>query len=187
MFEVRPLGLEGVVEILPKKHGDQHGFFSETWNRRSLSEFGIDLDFVQDNHTFSEKVGTLRGLHFQTPPQAQDKLVRVMRGAIFDIAVDIRGGSPQFGRWIGLEISAEKWNQIFIPKGFAHGFVTLQPDTEVIYKVTNYYSPRHDRAIRYDDPAFAIEWPHLPMPFELSEKDQAAPFSGDVDTEFTYQ
>ena len=187
MLEIRSLGLDGVYEVTPRRHGDQRGFFSETWRHSSLSELGIDTDFVQDNHSYSAQVGTLRGLHFQTPPAAQHKLVRVTRGAIFDVAVDIRQGSPQFGKWVGLEISAEKWNQILIPVGFAHGFVTLQPDTEVIYKVTNYYSPAHDRVIRYDDPTFAIKWPQLPLPFELSEKDRAAPFSADIDTEFTYQ
>jgi dTDP-4-dehydrorhamnose 3,5-epimerase len=186
VLEIRPLGLDGVLEILPNKHGDQRGFFSETWSQRALSEIGIDLNFVQDNHSFSAAAGTLRGLHFQKPPHAQDKMIRVVRGVIFDVAVDIRKGSPDYGRWVGVEVSAEKWNQVLVPKGFAHGFVTLQPDTEVIYKVTEYYSSSHDRAIRFDDPAFDVNWPASVAPFRLSEKDRIAPFSLDVDTGFHY-
>lgn len=174
-MEIRPLGLEGVFEIIPKKFGDARGFFSETYKVNALADAGIDLDFVQDNQSYSAQKGVVRGLHYQLPPFAQDKLVRVIRGAIVDVAVDIRKSSPNFGKWVALEVSAEKWNQILVPKGFAHGFITLTEDTEVIYKVTNYYSPEHDRSIRFDDPAIGVEWPIPASGVQLSDKDQKAP------------
>lgn len=177
----RPLDLEGVFEIRPDKFGDARGFFSETWNERLFSQHGHALQFVQDNHSFSAERGVLRGLHFQCPPHAQDKLVRVVRGRIFDVAVDIRRESPSFGKWAGLELSADAWNQLLVPKGFAHGFVTLEPNTEVVYKVTGLYSPRHDRAIRFDDPQIGVEWPLPAHAITLSEKDSAAPFLKDAD------
>ncbi len=184
MIEVVKLGLEGVVVIVPKKFGDERGFFSETWNSQVMADAGFDLNFVQDNHSYSASRGVLRGLHFQTPPFAQDKLVRVVRGAIYDVAVDIRKGSPSFGQWTGARISAEDWNQILVPKGFAHGFVTTEPDTEVIYKVTAPYSPESDRSVRYDDPDIGISWPVEPGDIQLSQKDMDAPFLKDVETGF---
>jgi len=173
--EIRPLGLDGVLEIRPRRIGDARGFFSETWNERELRDQGIALTFVQDNHSYSAEKGVLRGLHYQLPPRAQDKLVRVVRGSILDVAVDIRRGSPTFGRWMSVEVSARVWNQILIPKGFAHGFVTLEPGTEVIYKVSDYYSPEHDRSIRFDDPDIGIFWPLPESELRLSDKDRAAP------------
>lgn len=181
MPEPRPLGIDGVVELRPPKFGDARGFFSETYNRERFREAGITLDFVQDNHSFSAARGTLRGLHYQLPPRAQDKLVRVVRGAIFDVAVDIRRGSATFGRWVGLVVSAREWNQILVPAGFAHGFVTLEPDTEVVYKVTDTYSPAHDRSIRFDDPAIGIEWPIAVGESTLSDKDRDAPLLADAE------
>lgn len=175
MLEVRSLGVEGVLEIVPKRHGDARGFFMETYNAERFSQAGIDLHFVQDNHSYSAAAGVLRGLHYQLAPRAQDKLLRVIRGSVLDVAVDIRRGSPTFGKWVALEVSAEKGNQILVPKGFAHGFVTLVPDTEVLYKVTDTYSPEHDRSIRFDDPAIGIEWPPIAGGFQLSEKDLKAP------------
>ncbi|WP_214473506.1 dTDP-4-dehydrorhamnose 3,5-epimerase [Mesorhizobium sp. dw_380] len=175
MLEVRSLGIDGVLEIVPKRHGDARGFFIETYNAERFSRAGIDLLFVQDNHSYSAAAGVLRGLHYQLAPRAQDKLLRVIRGGILDIAVDIRRGSKTFGKWVALEVSAQKGNQILVPKGFAHGFVTLVPDTEVLYKVTDTYSPEHDRSIRFDDPAIGIEWPSLPGGFQLSDKDLKAP------------
>lgn len=172
--------LDGVMEITPSRFGDSRGFFSETWNQREFEKLGISLNFVQDNQSRSAAVGTLRGLHFQTSPRAQAKLVRVVQGAIFDVAVDIRKGSPTFGKWVGIELSQEKWNQLLVPVGFAHGFVTLAPDTEVIYKVTDYYSPEHDRSIRFDDPAIGVAWPVNPAGFTLSDKDRNAPFLSDI-------
>ncbi|MBD0416001.1 dTDP-4-dehydrorhamnose 3,5-epimerase [Oryzicola mucosus] len=182
MTEIRSLGLNGVFEIVPKKFGDDRGFFSETYNSKILKEAGIDLTFVQDNHSYSAAKGVLRGLHYQLPDMAQDKLVRVIKGAILDVAVDIRKSSPTYGQWISLEVSAEKWNQILVPKGFAHGFVTLVPDTEVIYKVTELYSPAHDRSIRFDDPQIGIEWPLPASELQLSAKDSAAPFLAAAET-----
>lgn len=180
MLEIRPLGLDGVLEIVPRKFADERGFFSETYNAETFSAHGIDLAFVQDNHSYSASRGTLRGLHYQLPPRAQAKLVRVVRGRVFDVAVDIRKGSPTFLRWVGLELSAEKWNQIFVPAGFAHGFVTLEPETEVLYKVSECYSPVHDRAIRFDDPQIGIRWPVEPGELRLSAKDRSAPALADA-------
>ena len=184
MLDVRPLALEGVFEIRPARFGDDRGFFSEVWNAERMGEAGLELDIVQDNHSFSAARGVLRGLHFQVPPAAQDKLVRVSRGAVFDVAVDIRRGSPTFGKWVGLVVSAELWNQILVPKGFAHGFVTLEPNTEVQYKVSAPYRSDLDRAIRFDDPAIGIDWPVEAKDLILSAKDAAAPLLADVDTGF---
>ncbi|MEL6209765.1 MAG: dTDP-4-dehydrorhamnose 3,5-epimerase, partial [Pseudomonadota bacterium] len=156
-LDVEALAIPEVRVIRPRKFGDHRGFFSETYNRRAFAEAGIDLDFVQDNHSLSGEVGTIRGLHYQSPPFAQDKLVRVVRGAILDVAVDIRRGSPTFGQHVAAKITAEDWNQILVPVGFAHGFVTLEPGTEVIYKVTNYYAPDCDHGILWNDPALAID------------------------------
>ncbi|AZO06012.1 dTDP-4-dehydrorhamnose 3,5-epimerase [Mesorhizobium sp. M2A.F.Ca.ET.037.01.1.1] len=175
MLEVRTLGLEDVLEIVPKRHGDARGYFCETWNAERFAQAGIDLTFVQDNHSYSAAAGVLRGLHYQLPPRAQDKLLRVVRGSVFDVVVDIRRSSPTFGKWSALEVSAEKGNQILVPKGYAHGFVTLVPDTEILYKVTDTYSPEHDRSIRFDDPAIGIAWPSLAGDFQLSDKDRKAP------------
>lgn len=175
MLEVRSLGLDGVLEIVPKRFGDARGFFVETYNAQRFSEAGIDLHFIQDNHSYSAAAGVLRGLHYQLPPRAQDKLLRVIRGRILDVAVDIRKGSATFGKWVALEVSAEKGNQILVPKGFAHGFVTLVPDTEVLYKVSDTYSPEHDRSIRFDDPTIGIDWPLVTGGFQLSDKDLRAP------------
>lgn len=187
MLEVRELGLDGVVEILPRKFGDERGFFSETYNAKAMKEAGIDIAFVQDNHSLSAEKGVLRGLHFQTPPCAQDKLVRVVRGSVFDVIVDIRKGSPTFGQWVGVEISAAKWNQVLVPRGFAHGFLTLGPDTEFLYKVSSYYAPDCDRSVRFDDPAIGIDWPLDGADLILSDKDRDAPLLADTDTGFTYE
>ena len=184
MVEVRALDLDGVVEIHPARHADDRGFFSETWNKARWREAGIDADFIQDNHSLSRQRGVLRGLHYQAPPMAQAKLVRVTRGAVFDVAVDIRSGSPSFGRWASTTLSADRWNQLFIPAGFAHGFLTLEPGSEVEYKVSAPYSPDHDRAIRFDDPEIAIDWPIAAGDIILSDKDRTAPRLADVNTGF---
>lgn len=185
-MEIRPLALPEVLEIKPLRRGDHRGFFSEVWNGPALAAAGVDLPFVQDNHSFSAAKGVLRGLHYQLPPMGQAKLVRVVRGAIFDVAVDIRSGSPTYGRWVGLTVSAAEWNQILVPEGFAHGFVTLEPETEVLYKVSAPYSPEHDRGIRWDDPAIGIEWPLDGAAPTLSEKDAAAPLLADAGPAFRY-
>jgi dTDP-4-dehydrorhamnose 3,5-epimerase len=173
MLEVRELDLAGVKELRPRRFGDERGWFTEVWNRESWEAAGIRLEFVQDNHSYSAAKGVLRGLHYQLAPAAQDKLVRVTRGAIYDVAVDIRRGSPTFGRWVGLTLSAALGNQILVPRGFAHGFVTLEEHAEVQYKVTAPYRADLDRAIRFDDPEIGIEWPLTEV--QLSAKDQAAP------------
>jgi dTDP-4-dehydrorhamnose 3,5-epimerase len=179
--EFRELALEGVFEVCPRKFSDARGFFSETWNAQAFRESALPFCFVQDNHSFSRERGILRGLHYQSKPHAQDKLVRVVRGAIFDVVVDIRPESPTFARWVALEISAASWNQIFVPADFAHGFVTLEPNTEVIYKVTSHYSAEHDRSIRFDDPDIGIPWPIPAAEIILSDKDRRAPVLGASD------
>ena len=183
MVEVRRLELDGLAEIRPRRFSDDRGFFSEVWSEQALADAGIAARFVQDNHSYSASRGVLRGLHFQVGPLAQDKLVRVARGSIFDVAVDLRSDSATFGRWAGLTLSAAEWNQFFVPTGFAHGFVTLEDHTEVLYKVSKPYSPEHDRSLRYDDPAIGIDWP-LDAPPILSEKDAAAPLLAELETGF---
>lgn len=184
-MQVDALEISDVKILTPKRFGDARGFFSETYNKAVLAEHGLDLDFVQDNHSMSQPVGVLRGLHFQTPPFAQDKLVRVVRGRIFDVAVDIRHGSPSFGKWVGAEISAEAWNQILVPVGFAHGFVTLEPDTEVIYKVTAPYAPDHDKGVAWNDPAIGVDWPLNGIEPTLSDKDTKHPALADLPAYFS--
>ena len=174
-MEILETDIPDVKIIRPKKFGDHRGFFSETYNKKALSENGIDLDFVQDNHSLSTEKGVIRGLHYQTPPYAQDKLVRVIRGSILDVAVDIRKDSPTYGKHVKAIISADDWNQILVPIGFAHGFCTLEPNTEVIYKVTNYYSPENDAGIYWNDEELGIEWPIPEEQAILSDKDKRQP------------
>jgi dTDP-4-dehydrorhamnose 3,5-epimerase len=183
-MEVTETAIPDVKIIKPKKFGDHRGFFSETYNRKAFAEHGIEIDFVQDNHSFSGDKGTIRGLHFQITPYAQDKLVRVTAGAIFDVAFDLRKDSPTFGHHVTAIISSGDWNQILVPGGFAHGFCTLEPDTEVIYKVSHYYSPEHDKGIRWNDPQLGIEWPIPEAEAVLSEKDQVQPLL--AENEFTF-
>lgn len=176
--------LPGVLILEPKVHGDHRGWFSEVYSKRTLAEIGIEIDFVQDNQSFSAQKGTLRGLHFQNNPKAQTKLVRCTRGVILDVAVDIRRGSPTFGQWIAVELSADNKKQLLIPKGFAHAFLTLTEDVEVQYKVDEYYAPDCDRSIRYDDPEIGVDWGAItPV---LSEKDLKAPLLKDCDFNFTF-
>lgn len=186
---IEPLDIPDVKLITPKKHGDHRGFFSETYSQRALDAAGLRYAFVQDNHSLSAPVGVLRGLHFQVPPAAQAKLVRVVRGAILDVAVDIRRGSPWFGRHVSCVLSAENWRQVLVPAGFAHGFVTLEPDTEVIYKVDAFYSPQHDRGILWNDPALGIDWrlDGLGVTPTLSEKDTKHPTLAEFDSPFVYE
>jgi dTDP-4-dehydrorhamnose 3,5-epimerase len=181
---VEATAIPDVKIITPKKFGDHRGFFSEVYNRQAFAEAGIALDFIQDNHSLSAQVGTLRGLHFQSAPFAQDKLVRVPRGRILDVAVDIRKSSPTFGRHVAVELSAGNWRQLLVPIGFAHGFVTLEPDTEVMYKVTNYYSAANDLGLAWDDPDLAIAWPLPPGGAVLSDKDRKHPRLRDLPTIF---
>ncbi len=175
MLSIEDTAIPAVKIVTPKKFGDHRGFFSETWSRKAFTDAGLDLDFVQDNQSLSAPVGTLRGLHFQSPPFAQDKLVRVTRGRILDVAVDIRTSSPTFGQHVAVELSAENWRQLLVPIGFAHGFVTLEPDTEVIYKVTAPYAPQNDHGLAFDDPTLGIDW-RLPLSgLTLSDKDRKHP------------
>ena len=184
-MQVERTALPGVLRITPRRFGDQRGFFAETWSARAFSEAGIALDFVQDNHSLSEAAGTLRGLHYQAPPHAQDKLVRCGRGALLDVAVDIRQGSPGYGRWIAEELTQENGRQLLIPKGFLHGFVTLRPGTEVVYKCTEFYAPESDGAVRWDDPAIGVDW-GVDAP-TLSGKDAAAPLLSQIGAPFAYE
>ncbi len=186
-MEIMELEIPEVKVLAPKKFGDHRGFFSETYNKRILAERGIAMDFVQDNHSFSAERGTIRGLHFQAPPHAQDKLVRVAQGSVLDVAVDIRRGSPTYGKFVSAVISAEAWNQILVPIGFAHGLCTLEPDTVVIYKVSNYYAPDHDLGLLWNDPDLGIDWPVGENEAELSEKDRRQPRLRDLDSPFAYQ
>jgi len=174
-MQIEDLSLPGVMLIAPAVFRDARGSFSETWNRKRLAEQGFDLDFVQDNHSVSSAPGTIRGLHFQAPPHAQDKLVRCVKGRIWDVAVDIRKGSPTYGQWAGAELSPENGQQLLVPKGFLHGFVTLEPDTEVLYKCTDTYAPECDGAVLWS--SCGIDWPFEGAPV-LSAKDAAAiPFA----------
>lgn len=177
--------LEGVFIIEPKFFGDHRGWFMESYSKIKFEENGININFVQDNHSLSAKKGTIRGLHFQINPMAQTKLVRCTKGRILDVAVDIRKGSPTYKQWISVELSEENKKQLLIPKGFAHGFLTLTDNVEVQYKVDEYYSPKHDRSIRYDDPDIGIDW-GIDNPI-LSEKDLKAPLLKDSDHNFEYK
>jgi dTDP-4-dehydrorhamnose 3,5-epimerase len=172
-MQIEPTALPDVLILTPRRFGDSRGWFMETWNAGQMADAGLDMPWVQDNHSFSAVKGTLRGLHFQSPPRAQDKLVRCSRGAILDVVVDIRSGSPGYGRWEGVELSESNGRQLLVPKGFLHGFLTLTDDTEVQYKCSDYYSPEHDGAVRWDDPAIGVDW-GISAPI-LSEKDAKAP------------
>jgi dTDP-4-dehydrorhamnose 3,5-epimerase len=182
--DVRSLAIADVKLLRPRRFSDARGFFAETWNRRTFAAAGIDVDFVQDNCSFSEARGTIRGLHYQTPPMAQAKLVRAVRGSVFDVAVDLRRASPTFGRSVSAVLSAEAGEQLLIPVGFAHGYCTLEPGTEVAYKASEFYSPEHDSGIAWDDPAIGIEWPLHGLAPKLSEKDLKLPKLADMNPQF---
>ena len=185
MLEIEKTAIPEVLILTPRRFGDARGFFSESWNRQRMQEAGLDYDFVQDNHSLSARVGTIRGLHFQSPPHAQDKLVRCGKGSLFDVAVDIRTGSPTYGQWVGYELSFENGRQLLVPAGFAHGFVTLLPETEIIYKCSDYYAPETEGALIWNDPAIGIDWPLTVDPV-LSEKDAVAPGLDGFDSPFTW-
>ncbi|QOL81551.1 dTDP-4-dehydrorhamnose 3,5-epimerase [Pseudooceanicola spongiae] len=184
-MDVSATSLPDVLILTPRRFGDDRGFFSESWNAQRMAEAGLDIAFVQDNHSFSEKAGTLRGLHYQSPPHAQGKLVRCGRGSLFDVAVDFRRDSPNFGKWVGVELSYDNGKQLWIPPGFLHGFVTREAGTEIIYKCTDYYAADCDGAVRWDDPDLAIDW-GVSDPI-LSAKDAAAATWSAVHTPFTME
>ena len=183
-MRVESLAIPDVKLLVPRKHGDERGFFSEVYNQAAFAASGIDVAFVQDNHSRSAERGTMRGLHFQAPPFAQDKLVRVVSGAVFDVAVDIRRGSPTYGHHVSVVLSAQAWNQVLVPIGFAHGFLTLEADTEVIYKVSAHYAPDHDFGVLWNDPQLNIAWPIDPAAVILSNKDREQPSFADFVSPF---
>lgn len=181
-----PMEIADVLLLTPPRIADARGWFSETWSARAFAKAGVPAAFVQDNHSHSALAGTVRGLHCQRPPFAQGKLVRAVRGRILDVAVDVRRGSPSYGGWVAAELSAETGAQLWIPRGFLHGYVTLEPGTEVIYKVDAPYDAASERAVRFDDPDLAIDWGLDPKAARLSEKDARAPAFRDFDSPFVY-
>ncbi|MBP1991133.1 dTDP-4-dehydrorhamnose 3,5-epimerase [Paenibacillus eucommiae] len=181
-MEIIQIDLDGVLVITPKINEDQRGFFMESYNKDKYQNFGIDYDFIQDNHSLSITQGVLRGLHYQLHPKSQAKLVRVTAGSIYDVVVDIRQDSSTFGEWFGITLSSVNKKQLLVPNGFAHGFCTLEPNTEVLYKVDEYYSPEHDRGILWNDPDIGIQWP-VTSPL-LSDKDQKHPLLKDAEINF---
>lgn len=184
MLQIEKTALPGVLIITPARFGDARGFFSESWNATDMAKHGLEYTFVQDNHSLSENTGTIRGLHFQSPPHAQAKLVRCGRGALYDVAVDFRKKSPSFGHWIGVDLSFDNGKQLLIPAGFLHGFITREPNTEIIYKCTANYAPECDGAVRFDDPDIGIDWGVDTTDVLLSDKDEKAPYLRDIDSPF---
>jgi dTDP-4-dehydrorhamnose 3,5-epimerase len=185
-LQIELLPIQDIFVIAPTKHGDHRGFFSETYRRDVLRAHGVSVEFVQDNHVYSSERGVLRGLHYQTAPHAQGKLVRCIRGSILDVSVDIRSGSPTFGQHVAIELSAANWKQLWLPPGFAHGYVTLEPDCEVIYRVTDYYAPDCEAGIAWDDPDLGIDWRICSFDLILSEKDRKNPLLSEIVAPFSY-
>lgn len=186
-MQIEDTALEGVKILTPRRFPDDRGFFSECWNKRAMAEHGLDVDWVQDNHSLSGQVGTIRGLHFQSPPHAQAKLVRCGQGALIDVAVDIRKGSPTFGQSVSVALTAENGKQLLIPAGFLHGFATTLPDTEVLYKCSDYYAPDCDGAVLYNSATLNIDWGLRDIPAVLSDKDKRAPDFAAFDSPFEYE
>jgi dTDP-4-dehydrorhamnose 3,5-epimerase len=185
-MQIERFDIPDIFAMVPPKRADHRGFFSETYRREALAAEGLNQSFVQENHVYSAERGVLRGLHFQVPPQAQGKLVRCVRGAILDVGVDIRKASPCYGRHIAVELSAANWKQLWLPPGFAHGYVTLEPDCEVIYKVTDYWAPDCERGIAWDDPALGIDWRISAADAILTDKDRSHPALAEVEPSFHY-
>lgn len=186
-MQLEQTSIPDVLVLTPRRFGDDRGWFSEVWNRETLRKAGIDVDFVQDNHSLSRPVGTVRGLHYQAPPHAQDKLVRCGAGRVLDVAVDVRKGSPSYGKWVAVELSAENGKQLFIPKGFLHGFATLEPNSELLYKCSDVYAPECDGSVRFDDPDIGIDWGVDLSQAILSDKDHKAQSFADFNSPFTYE
>lgn len=185
-MEIKRTSIPGVLALQPRYFPDPRGYFVETYNARWAQAAGLTAAFVQDNQSLSRRRGTVRALHFQVPPRTQAKLVRALRGSIYDVAVDLRIGSPTYGRWTSAILTAEAGEQLFIPRGFAHGFCTLQPETEVAYKADDYYAPECERGLIWNDPMLAIDWPVAPAAAVLSEKDLRLPRFADFASPFTY-
>lgn len=186
-IQIEETALPGVLILTPRRFGDARGFFAESWNRQTLAAHGVTHDFCQDNHSLSAQAGTIRGLHFQAPPHAQDKLVRCGRGVLYDVAVDIRKGSPTYGHWVGVDLTAENGRQLLVPKGFAHGFVTRAPDTEICYKCTDYYAPETEGAVYFADQDIGIDWGIEPDVAILSNKDKIASSFADFNSPFVWE
>lgn len=186
-MDVKETRLPEVKLLTPRRFGDGRGFFSEVWNSARMTDAGLDIVFVQDNHSYSAEKGTVRGLHYQSPPSAQTKLVRVARGAVIDVAVDVRKGSPTYGEWVAEELSADNGAQLLVPAGFLHGFATLTTDTDVLYKVDAFYAPDCDGAVRFDDPDLGIDWGVAAGDAVLSDKDAAAPAFRNFESPFVYE
>lgn len=186
-LKIEETSLPGVMILTPRRFEDARGFFCEVWNKQRLRENGLDFEFVQDNQSISRAIGVIRGLHAQAPPHAQDKLVRVGRGAVLDVAVDIRVGSPSFGKWVGVELSADNGRQLLIPKGFLHGFVTLSDEVELLYKCSDYYAPECEISVRFDDSHLGIDWGSRAASPILSDKDLEAPAFAEIESPFRYE
>ncbi|WP_116598137.1 dTDP-4-dehydrorhamnose 3,5-epimerase [Primorskyibacter marinus] len=186
-MDIEQTALDGVLILTPKRFSDARGSFSEVWNRNTMRDAGLDHDFVQDNQSISEAVGTVRGLHYQAPPHAQDKLVRTGRGCVLDVVVDVRRGSPTYLKWLGVELSEDNGRQLFVPKGFLHGFVTRAPDSMLLYKTTDVYAPACDGTVHFADPEIGIDWGIDPASAVLSDKDAKAPMLADWTSPFEYE
>ena len=185
-MQIERFTIDDIFVVTPLKRIDHRGFFSETYRSEALRAHGVTADFIQENHVYSAERGVLRGLHFQIPPRAQGKLVRCIRGAILDVAVDIRKHSPTYSRHVALELSAANWKQLWVPPGFAHGYITLEPDCEVIYKVTDYWAPESERGIAWNDPGLGIDWRYSASDIIIADKDRSHPCLADVDPVFHY-
>ncbi|MGO7684930.1 dTDP-4-dehydrorhamnose 3,5-epimerase [Rhizobium ruizarguesonis] len=185
-MRIETTAIEGIVAITPPRFGDHRGYFSEVFKDAWFRENVADVTFIQDNESLSAQTGTIRGLHFQIPPFAQGKLVRCLAGRIMDVVVDIREGSPSFGKWLSQELSPENGMQLWVPAGFAHGFATLEPNSVISYKVTAPYSPQHDRGIAWNDPAIGIRWPFDGRDMVSSDKDKTLPRLTDLPSHFSY-
>jgi len=186
-MDIEATSIAGVLIVRPKKFGDERGFFSEVFKQSVLREAGVAFDWVQDNHAFSASRGVVRGMHFQTAPFAQAKLLRVTRGAVYDVAVDIRKGSPTYGAHVGVELSADNWAQLLVPAGFAHGYCTLSEDTEVLYKVTAPYAPQNEGGLLWNDPDLGVDWPIAHSEATLNARDASWPRLRDLESPFHYE
>jgi dTDP-4-dehydrorhamnose 3,5-epimerase len=186
-MQFRAFDIDGPIQIVPRKHEDHRGYFSEIFRLNSFAEHVGPVTFVQENQSLSNAPGTIRGIHFQTPPMAQGKLVRCVAGRLLDVIVDLRQGSPTFGRWVSVILSPQDLNQLWVPVGFGHGFCTLEPNSIISYRVTEYYSPEHDKGVAWDDPEIGVDWPSIADPETLSGKDREQPRLADLPAYFSME